>query len=326
MAAVRGDGHRGHLAGGTYLSVAAGRGPVLRPGPASGLGRLFPPMRRAWDQLGTVRPTVAAATGLPRIVRCSRGSTTATLPTCRIFWPARLPGLPHHGPLHQSVRVAAAGGFRDPMPSAMIPYRSLRKSGGGAGIGIVRSRYDLDAGLAAALGSVGFGAIIAFGVRAGRGRVRSSDWPAADIRSSIPASAWRWSAAPRRRAVDSPDWARSTACLDLALGVGSPALGLIAGGAGLGTVFCTDRARRCSGRATPFSCAAARVILGGDIGYGRGSAASLGPGIFVREGRCRGLWPVRGALACSETTTAPPGLTRSFPLSRMRTLRLRGSL
>ena len=39
-----------------------------------GWRRLFPPMRKAWDTLGTLKPKVAAATGLPPIVRVVCGA------------------------------------------------------------------------------------------------------------------------------------------------------------------------------------------------------------------------------------------------------------
>jgi L-fuculokinase len=46
-----------------------------------GWRRLFPPMRKAWDTLGTLEPEVAAATGLPPIVRiiCGAHDSNASL-------------------------------------------------------------------------------------------------------------------------------------------------------------------------------------------------------------------------------------------------------
>ena len=46
-----------------------------------GWRRLFPPMRRAWDTLGTLKPEVAAATGLPQNVRivCGAHDSNASL-------------------------------------------------------------------------------------------------------------------------------------------------------------------------------------------------------------------------------------------------------
>ena len=46
-----------------------------------GWRRLFPPMRKAWDTLGTLKPEVAAATGLPPIVRvvCGAHDSNASL-------------------------------------------------------------------------------------------------------------------------------------------------------------------------------------------------------------------------------------------------------
>ncbi len=46
-----------------------------------GWRRLFPPMRKAWDTLGTLKPKVAAATGLPPIVRvvCGAHDSNASL-------------------------------------------------------------------------------------------------------------------------------------------------------------------------------------------------------------------------------------------------------
>jgi sugar (pentulose or hexulose) kinase len=46
-----------------------------------GWRRLFPPMRKAWDTLGTLRPEIAAETGLPPIVRivCGAHDSNASL-------------------------------------------------------------------------------------------------------------------------------------------------------------------------------------------------------------------------------------------------------
>ena len=47
----------------------------------AGWGRLFPPLRKAWDALGPIRPEVAAATGLPADVRviCGAHDSNASL-------------------------------------------------------------------------------------------------------------------------------------------------------------------------------------------------------------------------------------------------------
>ncbi len=47
----------------------------------AGWGRLFPPLRKAWDTLGPLRPEVAAATGLPADVRviCGAHDSNASL-------------------------------------------------------------------------------------------------------------------------------------------------------------------------------------------------------------------------------------------------------
>src|SRR4051794_33198426 len=80
-----------------------------------------------------------------------------------------------------------------------------------------------------------------------------------------------------------------TACLDLALGVGGPELDLIAGGAGLGTVFLVSALVAIGAAAvalrllrappSPWYWVATSVM-------GVVRQLPRGPGIFVREGRC----------------------------------------
>ena len=47
----------------------------------AGWSRLFPPLRKAWETLGPLRPEVAAATGLPETVRviCGAHDSNAAL-------------------------------------------------------------------------------------------------------------------------------------------------------------------------------------------------------------------------------------------------------
>ena len=81
VAPERRHGVRGDLARRPHRSLAPERGRLSSLVDRLGWRRLFPPMRRAWDTLGPLRPEIAAATGLAPDVRvvCGAHDSNASL-------------------------------------------------------------------------------------------------------------------------------------------------------------------------------------------------------------------------------------------------------